>query len=80
MGFITKRRKRLKCERLGAGLKDGCPRHPWPPAWARTQYYYLIDPAEELKALQYYKKELETELAELAKRIEELKKLIEEER
>jgi len=50
------------------------------PAWARTQYYYPIDPAEELKALQYYKKELETELAELTKRIEELKKLIEEKR
>ncbi|MEM3873829.1 MAG: DUF5320 domain-containing protein [Candidatus Bathyarchaeia archaeon] len=54
-----------------------CPRHPWPPAWARTPYYYPTDPAEELRALQDYKKELEAELAELTKRIEELKKLIE---
>ncbi|MEM3565754.1 MAG: hypothetical protein QXK18_02645 [Candidatus Bathyarchaeia archaeon] len=39
--------------------------------------YYPTDPAEELKALQDYKKELEAELAELTKRIEEIKKLIE---
>ncbi|MEM1540483.1 MAG: hypothetical protein QXJ07_03780 [Candidatus Bathyarchaeia archaeon] len=43
-----------------------CPRHPWPPAWARIPYY-PTDPAEELRALQNYKKELEAELAELKK-------------
>ncbi|MEM3703857.1 MAG: DUF5320 domain-containing protein [Candidatus Bathyarchaeia archaeon] len=55
-----------------------CPKHPWPPAWARTPYYYPADLTGELKALQNYKKELEAELAELTKRIEELKKLTEE--
>ncbi len=55
-----------------------CPRHPWPPAWARTPYYYPIDPDEERKTLQEYKKCLETELADIAKRIEELKKIIQE--
>ncbi|MEM3703637.1 MAG: DUF5320 domain-containing protein [Candidatus Bathyarchaeia archaeon] len=50
------------------------------PVWMRTPYYYPTEPVEELKALQNYKKELEAELAELTKRIEELKKLIEEKR
>lgn len=48
----------------------------------RAPYYpqYPTDPVEELKALQDYKKKLETELAELTKRIEDLKKLVEGER
>jgi hypothetical protein len=61
-----------------------CPRHPWPPAWARPYSYpvpyhqYATDPREELNALEDIKKELESELSEITKRIEELKKLIQE--
>jgi hypothetical protein len=36
-----------------------CPRHPWPPAWARLWPYYWsyqMDPIEELKALEELKK------------------------
>jgi hypothetical protein len=53
-----------------------CPRHPWPPAWARGWWGY---PAaypgreEELRALEEMKRELERELAEISRRIEELK-------
>jgi hypothetical protein len=56
-----------------------CPRHPWPPPWARTQYYpYPVDPNEELKALEDLKSSIELELADINKRIEELKRLIQE--
>jgi len=61
-----------------------CPRHPWPPAWARaTPYqepYYsiLADPNDELKALENIKTSLESELSDINKRIEELKRLIQE--
>ncbi|MEM2995667.1 MAG: hypothetical protein QXI91_06630 [Candidatus Bathyarchaeia archaeon] len=58
-----------------------CPRHPWPPAWARTTptlYAYPADPKEELRALENLKSELELELAGITKRIEELKRLIQE--
>jgi hypothetical protein len=61
-----------------------CPRHPWPPAWVRLwpgwPYYwsYPIDPSEELKALEDLKKDLEVNLKEVSKRIEELRKLIQE--
>ncbi|MEM3407124.1 MAG: DUF5320 domain-containing protein [Nitrososphaerota archaeon] len=58
-----------------------CPRHPWPPAWAR--YYYLpypysIDPREELKALEDLRKNLEMQISEINKRIEEIKRAIQE--
>jgi len=56
-----------------------CPRHPWPPAWARTPCHFA-NLSEELRALQEYKRTLENELTELTKRIEELKKLVEEKR
>ena len=66
-----------------------CPRHPWPPAWARyhpswsywwkySWPYYPIDPSEEAKALEDLRKDLEAELAEVTKRIEELKKSMQE--
>lgn len=56
-----------------------CPRHPWPPAWARTSYYsYPSDPSEELRALESLKSDLESELVDITKRIEELKGLIQE--
>ncbi|MDI6806156.1 MAG: DUF5320 domain-containing protein [Candidatus Bathyarchaeia archaeon] len=61
-----------------------CPRHPWPPAWARVYYYpqpyypYPADPNEEIKALEDLKSSMEMELADITKRIEELKKLIQE--
>jgi hypothetical protein len=56
-----------------------CPRHPWPPAWARTiPYTYQADLNEELRALENLKSDLELELADITKRIEELKKLIQE--
>jgi hypothetical protein len=56
-----------------------CPRHPWPPAWARTTpYTYPTDPNEELRALENLKSDLELELADITKRIEELKRLIQE--
>ncbi|MEM3700022.1 MAG: DUF5320 domain-containing protein [Candidatus Bathyarchaeia archaeon] len=56
-----------------------CPRHPWPPPWAQSQYYpYPADPNEELKALEDLRKSIELELADLNKRIEELRTLIQE--
>lgn len=55
-----------------------CPRHPWPPAWARIPYYEPYDPKLEIKYLESIKRNLEAELAELSKRIEELKKSVEE--
>lgn len=57
-----------------------CPRHPWPPAWARwfMQHEPYYDPASEVKYLETLKKELEAELAEISKRIEELKRSLEE--
>jgi sugar-specific transcriptional regulator TrmB len=60
-----------------------CPRHPWPPAWARkfghpTLYYVYIDPSEELKMLEDLKNNLEMELAEITKHIEELKRQTQE--
>ncbi|MEM2210521.1 MAG: DUF5320 domain-containing protein [Nitrososphaerales archaeon] len=56
-----------------------CPRHPWPPAWARAPFYpYPMDPNEEIKVLEELKKDLEAEIADLSKRIEELKKVMKE--
>jgi hypothetical protein len=59
-----------------------CPRHPWPPAWARpyypSPYYPSTDPGEELDTLESIRKDLESDLSEITKRIEELKKLIQE--
>ncbi|MGB9676235.1 MAG: DUF5320 domain-containing protein [Candidatus Bathyarchaeales archaeon] len=61
-----------------------CPRHPWPPAWARAYAYpvthhpYVAEPQEEIKALETIKRDLEFGLAEINKRIEELKRLIQE--
>lgn len=56
-----------------------CPRHPWPPAWARpyTQYY-REDVEGEIKYLEHVKRELELEIEEISKRIEELKRMLEE--
>lgn len=65
------------CEESATGLEDGGVQDIHGPVWTRTPYYYPTDPTEELRTLQDYKKELETELAELTKRIEELKSLIE---
>ncbi|MEM3517113.1 MAG: DUF5320 domain-containing protein [Candidatus Bathyarchaeia archaeon] len=59
-----------------------CPQHPWPSAWARALWpstsYYSIEPTEELRALEDLKKSLEVELTGITKRIEELKKVIQE--
>ncbi|MEM2909908.1 MAG: hypothetical protein QXO01_02405 [Nitrososphaerota archaeon] len=60
-----------------------CPRHPWPPAWARAYApwwygYPPADPSEELKLLGDFKKELERQLSDIDRRIEELKKSLEE--
>ncbi|MEM3607556.1 MAG: DUF5320 domain-containing protein [Candidatus Bathyarchaeia archaeon] len=56
-----------------------CPMHPWPPAWARWWHYTPpYHPAEELKLLEDLKKDLEDELADVAKRIEDLKRSIRE--
>jgi len=60
-----------------------CPRHPWPPAWARVWWYpapypYPADPGEELKALEALRRDLEAELSGLSKRIEELKRMVQE--
>jgi len=56
--------------------------HPWPPAWARAHLYpapyYPVDPSEELRALEDLKRDLEANLADIAKRIEELKRTIQE--
>jgi len=59
--------------------------HPWPPAWMRTRWwhyppYHAMEPSEELKALEDAKRSLEAELADIAKRIEDLKKSMQEER
>ena len=63
-----------------------CPRHPWPPAWARgwwhpgwwyPGWWYPADPSEELKALESLRRDLEAELSDLSKRIEELKRTAE---
>ena len=53
--------------------------HPWPPAWIRTRWwhyppYHAMEPSEELKALEDVKRSLEAELADIAKRIEDLNK------
>ncbi|MEM0089769.1 MAG: hypothetical protein QXP86_06475 [Nitrososphaerota archaeon] len=59
-----------------------CPRHPWPPAWARAYapwwYGYPADPSEELKFLEDTKRELERQISEINRKIEELKKSLEE--
>ncbi|MEM3409635.1 MAG: DUF5320 domain-containing protein [Nitrososphaerota archaeon] len=59
-----------------------CPRHPWPPAWAReyhpSWYWYPLDPDEEARMLEEIRKDLEKRLSEINKRIEELKKSLEE--
>jgi len=58
-----------------------CPRHPWPPAWARIyapRYWYKIDPGEELRILEDVKEDLRRQLSDIEKRIEELRKSIEE--
>jgi|YelNatPaOPRAMG01_1025707.scaffolds.fasta_scaffold63872_2 hypothetical protein len=56
-----------------------CPRHPWPPAWARPHpQYYREDVEWEIKYLEYMKRELEMEIDEISKRIDELKKMLEE--
>ncbi|MGC8961982.1 MAG: DUF5320 domain-containing protein [Candidatus Bathyarchaeia archaeon] len=58
--------------------------HPWPPAWMRAQWwrypppYYPMKPSEELKALEELKKDLEAELADITKRIEDLKESMQE--
>jgi len=58
-----------------------CPRHPWPPAWARIHapgYWYQVDPSEELRILEDVKEDLRRQLSNIEKRIEELRKSIEE--
>lgn len=59
-----------------------CPRHPWPPPWARWWSYRPYTPSlsEEIRVLEEIKRDLEEELAEISKRIEELKKSIQEKR
>ncbi|MCL7385705.1 MAG: DUF5320 domain-containing protein [Thaumarchaeota archaeon] len=60
-----------------------CPRHPWPPAWARAYspwYGYPVDPSDELRYLEEVKKELERQVSEISKKIEELRKSLEEKR
>jgi len=63
-----------------------CPQHPWPPPWARWHRYsapyypYLADPGDELKQLEDLKRDLENDLAEITKRLEELKRTIQQEK
>ncbi|MEM3823942.1 MAG: hypothetical protein QXH87_03330 [Candidatus Bathyarchaeia archaeon] len=63
-----------------------CPRHSWPPAWARAFIHmalyhpYPMDLHEELKALEDLKKKLEIELISVTKRIDVLKKTLQEEK
>ncbi len=57
-----------------------CPRHSWPPAWARCPPYYREDVEEEIRYLEYLKKDLEREIEEISKRVVELKKMLEEKR
>jgi hypothetical protein len=61
-----------------------CPRHPWPPAWARAywpppgfHYPPTLDPQEELKMLETVKREIEENMRSLEVRIRELKEVIE---
>ena len=61
-----------------------CPRHPWPPAWARWHPYWSywwgagkLDPNEEYRMLEEKKKLLEEGLEDLKKRMEELKRELE---
>jgi len=58
-----------------------CPRHPWPPAWARGPFCgshpYVVGPSDELKALEDMKREIEAQLADITKRIEELRSSVE---
>jgi hypothetical protein len=90
LGFITKLKyppkenyvKYLKKEVRGMWWERRgwwCPRHPWPPAWARGWWpggYPAAYPGreEELRALEEMKKDLEMELREISRRIEELQK------
>ncbi|MBC7090571.1 MAG: DUF5320 domain-containing protein [Nitrososphaeria archaeon] len=56
-----------------------CPRHPWPPAWARPYTpYYMEDVESEIRYLERLKRDLEIELEEISKRIDELRKMLEE--
>jgi len=64
-----------------------CPRHPWPPAWARTycmpptpHHPAEIDPREELKILEAMKKDLDESLRELEARIRELRETVKKEK
>lgn len=64
-----------------------CPRHPWPPAWARTYwpppgFYYPppMDPQEELKMLETMRREIEENMRSLEARIRELKETIQREK
>ncbi|MCF3652648.1 MAG: hypothetical protein L2C94_000490 [Aigarchaeota archaeon] len=60
-----------------------CPRHPWPPPWARIYappYWYQMDPSEELRILEDIREDLRKQLSDIEKRIEELRKSIEEKR
>jgi len=58
-----------------------CPMHPWPPAWARLPYYphypYPLDPREEMNILEEAKRELEAELEDVKKRLDEIKRKME---
>jgi hypothetical protein len=56
-----------------------CPRHSWPPPWAGIHapaYRYRLDPSEELRMLEEVKEFLQSQLADIEKRIEELRKFI----
>ncbi|MCX8175885.1 MAG: DUF5320 domain-containing protein [Candidatus Bathyarchaeota archaeon] len=70
-----------RCWRYWSRGWGGCPRHPWLPAWAQLPcyppFYPPVDPGEELKMLEDLKKDLEFELSNITKRIEELKKILE---
>ncbi|MEM3404555.1 MAG: DUF5320 domain-containing protein [Nitrososphaeria archaeon] len=52
-----------------------CPRHPWPPVWARM---YTPDPENEIRYLENMKKDLEISLEDISKRIEELRRMLSE--
>jgi hypothetical protein len=51
-----------------------CPKHPWPPAWARPYPTYFSE-EDEIRYLEEWKKELEREIEEISRRIEELKRV-----
>ncbi|MEM3011193.1 MAG: hypothetical protein QXE76_05225 [Candidatus Bathyarchaeia archaeon] len=64
-----------------------CPRHPWPPPWARIhhapygfQYPFLPSPMEELEILETMKKDLEENMKRLESRIKELRETVEKEK